>query len=186
MLEWITQSETNLSGYYLFRNTTSDLSTATRIEAFIPGTNTSLEHSYTFTDSEAQPGSTWYYWLQNLDLDGAFEFHGPVSVYVTGDNQGTNVIPNITSLQTIYPNPVSRYGTIAFGMAKAGDVTIEIYNQKGQLVRSLVSVHKNGGGNFRTIWDGTDSNNHTCSTGVYYVKMTAGTYHTTQKLVLMK
>jgi hypothetical protein len=35
--------------------------------------------SYTFDDTQVAPGQTWYYWLEDVDLNGATSLHGPVS-----------------------------------------------------------------------------------------------------------
>lgn len=35
--------------------------------------------SYTFADAQVAPGQTWYYWLEDVDLNGATSLRGPVS-----------------------------------------------------------------------------------------------------------
>ena len=184
-LHWVTQSETDVLGYYVYRNTSQNLSNASIVSPFIPATNTSSEAFYSYTDEEVSPG-LWYYWLQNLDMNGDNAFHGPLSITLTTDNGNpTPEIPLFTSLQSIYPNPFNPNATIAFGLAKAEKVSIEIYNIKGAKVRSFLSGTMNSG-TYRRIWDGTDDNGRTVSTGVYYVKMNAGTYTSFKKIVLMK
>jgi hypothetical protein len=186
MLQWTTQSETGVSGYYIYRNSSDELSSAMRIPAFIQATNSSTETSYSFTDNEVQPG-IWYYWLQNLDLDGQFEFYGPISITLTNDgNQITPpVIPTVTALKSIFPNPFNPMTFISYNLAKAERVTLEIYNIKGAKVRSLMSESKSAG-TWRSAWNGKDDNGQACTSGMYYVKMTAGKYSSTQKVVLMK
>jgi len=46
-----------------------------------PGSNQG--YSYSYDDREVQPGQTYWYWLQAVDLAGATALHGPVSVTVT-------------------------------------------------------------------------------------------------------
>lgn len=41
LLNWVSQSESNLLGYYLYRNDSFDLSTAIQVSGLIAGTNTS-------------------------------------------------------------------------------------------------------------------------------------------------
>jgi len=68
---------------------------------------------------------------------------------------------------------------------EAGPVAIEIYNLKGQLVKSLVSDDK-AAGEHSVIWKGTDNNNRPVSSGVYFYKMSAGKYSSTKKMIMMK
>jgi len=184
-LDWTTQSETNVSGYYLFRNTTNNLSTAERLNAFIAATNTSNETAYSFTDREAAAGYTWYYWLQHNELSGEYEFHGPISVSLTGNSNINPVIPVVTALKSIYPNPFNPDAIIPYDVAKAGKVTLEVYNIKGEKVRSLLSETKNAG-RWHLAWNGTNDAGQSCTTGVYYVKMTSGKYSCIRKVVLLK
>jgi hypothetical protein len=185
-LDWTAQSETNLCGYYVYRNIADDMNSAIRIQALIPAENSSTQTSYSFTDGEAETGKTWYYWLQSVDMSGESEFHGPVSIYLDEDNgTGTPYIPIITSLQKVYPNPFNPNTTIVFGMAAAGHVKLDIYNLKGEKVKSLKNEAVSAG-TYRILWDGRADNGSACSTGVYYLKMSSGTYSKTHKLILMK
>jgi len=185
-LDWTTQSETGVAGYYIYRNSSSELSSATQIPSLIQATNTSSEASYSFIDREVGNG-LWYYWLQNLDIDGQFDFHGPVSVILNNANGNITppVIPTVTSLKNIYPNPFTYTTSIFYDVAKAGTVSLEVYNLKGAKVRSLVSESKAVGA-WRAGWNGNDDNGRTCSSGVYYIKMTTGKTSDIRKIVLVK
>ncbi|MDP3113778.1 MAG: T9SS type A sorting domain-containing protein [Candidatus Cloacimonadaceae bacterium] len=185
-LDWITQSETEVLGFYIYRNTISNLESAEMVSPLIAATNTSQEQSYRFTDREVQLG-TWYYWLQNMDMNGEFNYHGPVSATLTGgiDVPVTPEIPLITSIQSIYPNPFNPVTTIAYGLDKAGDVKIEIYNIRGQRISTLISGTMNAG-NYRVRWNGMDEDNRLCTSGVYLVKMITGQHSATRKIILLK
>lgn len=182
-LDWITQSETGVSGYFIYRNTSENLEAATVVSPIIPAGNTSSAQSYRFTDSEVTSG-TWYYWLQNVDLDGQSAFHGSINVTLT-DNNGTPDVPHLTSLTGAYPNPFTPVTTISFNLAKSEQVTLDIYNVKGAKVRTVVSGQLPGGSYSRT-WNGTDDNGVALSSGIYFARMTAGEYTSTAKLVMLK
>lgn len=185
-LDWVTQSESGVSGYYIYRNTESSLNGAVVISPLVTAGNTSLEQYYRFTDAEVTPGN-WYYWLQNVDMNGQVAFHGSISVTLT-DNSGDNGAPNIptlTSLTGIYPNPFNPVTSIAFVLAKAEPVRLGIYNVKGALVRTVVAGNLNAG-TYRREWNGKDDNGVALSSGLYFLRMTAGEYQHTAKLVLMK
>jgi flagellar hook assembly protein FlgD len=62
---------------------------------------------------------------------------------------------------------------------------LDIYNVKGAKVRSVISGNLNAG-TYRRTWNGTDDNGLALSSGLYFLRMTAGEYQHTAKLVLMK
>jgi archaellum component FlaF (FlaF/FlaG flagellin family) len=185
-LAWTSQSESNIMGYNLYRNESLDLSAAIKITDLIAGTNTSEAHTYTYLDQELEQTGTYYYWLQVSDLDGSSIYHGPINVvFSQGEEGGTPDIPFVTKLENAYPNPFNPNTNIRYQLEKPGDVKIDIYNARGQLVRSFSSYHA-AAGYYQINWDGRDSSGKAVSSGVYQYKMTSGKYHSTKKMVLKK
>lgn len=84
-----------------------------------------------------------------------------------------------------YPNPFNPETTIAFETETAGNVQIDIYNVKGQLVKNLVNDTYEAGEN-KVVWNGTDNSNNTVPSGVYFYKTKHGKYTTSKKMILMK
>ena len=62
---------------------------------------------------------------------------------------------------------------------------IEIYNTKGQLVRTLVNQIQPRGF-YSEIWNGTDERGNPVASGVYMYRMTAGNYRSHKKMMLIK
>lgn len=62
-LHWTTQSETGVSGFYIYRSDTSQLANAITVSPLIEATNTGNLHSYEYVDSELHNPGTYYYWL---------------------------------------------------------------------------------------------------------------------------
>ena len=185
-ITWTTQSESNISGYNIYRNTNIDLSSAIKVSDLIEGTNTSEAHTYSYLDQELEQSGTYYYWLQNVELDGYISYHGPVSVtFKVDDEGGTPDIPFVTKLENAYPNPFNPNTNIRYQLKEAGDVKIDIFNARGQLVRSLSRTH-DAAGYYQINWDGRDSSGKAVSSGVYQYRMTSGKYHSTKKMVLKK
>jgi len=90
-----------------------------------------------------------------------------------------------TTLNSAYPNPFNPATTISFSLKEAGWTSVEIYNQKGQLVRTLVNASLEPG-THQYVWTGDDNNGTAVSSGMYYYRMRSGKYSSTRKMVLMK
>ncbi|MDD4310566.1 MAG: T9SS type A sorting domain-containing protein [Candidatus Cloacimonetes bacterium] len=184
-LDWITQSESGISGYYVYRNSVDRIMDAQIVSPLILPTNTTTEHAYTFTDNEVQSG-TWYYWLQHLELGGYEAFHGPVYVLLNNNiDNGIPGIPQLTGLQSIYPNPFNPSTTIAFGLAKSDRVSIAVFNSRGQKVRDFDSIDLPSG-NYTSVWNGTDNNGRILSSGVYTIRLKTGADSHVRKVVMLK
>lgn len=184
-LTWVSQSETNVSGYRIYRNTSHDLQGAVMLNTFVQATNTSQMQVYVFVDEEIFEPGTFYYWLESLDFDGSFEFFGPVSIFYYPGEMHIPTIPLVTELLPIYPNPFNPLAQIPCTLAESGEVSIEIYNSRGQLLRSL-ELGPKAPGRHETEWDGLDSFGQPCATGVYHFRMKVGTSSHYRKAVLLK
>ena len=90
-----------------------------------------------------------------------------------------------TELKGNYPNPFNPETLISFDIKVKTPVRIEIYNTKGQLVRTLVNewIDK---GHHQVIWNGKDKNGHSCASGVYQYRMQAGEYVANRRMMLLK
>ncbi len=109
-------------------------------------------------------------------------------VLITGNSGSSEdpIVPVIaTELKSNYPNPFNPETNIAFSMKEAGAVTLEVYNVKGQLVRTLINDVK-AAGNHTVVWNGKDNNGRSVSSGIYYYKMNTGKYSSTKKMIMMK
>ncbi len=101
----------------------------------------------------------------------------------TGNNNNVNVVT--TELLGNYPNPFNPETTLSYNLREAGLVTLDIFNIKGQKVKSLVNANQTQG-NHTVVWNGKDDNNRSVASGVYFYKMRNGKYSSTKKMILMK
>lgn len=86
---------------------------------------------------------------------------------------------------SIYPNPFNPSTTIKFCLTDPADIKLEIYNQKGQLVKCLTQGKADSG--FSSInWNGTDSHNRKVASGLYYSRLSFNGKSITKKMILMK
>ncbi len=183
---WVTQTETNLTGFYILRADSEDVADAELISALIEPNNNSQQQTYVYSDNSLVEPGTYYYWLQVAEMDGNSALHGPTSInYTNQDNPGIPGVPLVTELKSVFPNPFNPTTTISYGIATATDVNFTIYNARGQVVRT-VSKGVQAPNNYRLTWNGTDNNGKECSTGIYYIKMQAGKDSFVRKAVLMK
>jgi len=78
LIQWLTSDESNTLGFYLWRSSSSEQPNK-RITALLPAHNQGLGQHYNYLDRLVDD-STWYYWLEAVDVTGTSEFFGPVSV----------------------------------------------------------------------------------------------------------
>jgi len=97
-------------------------------------------------------------------------------------------LPDIISfsgIRSIYPNPFNPLTTIDYEISMPADVIIEVYNNRGQLVRNFILGYKEQG-SYKLTWEGEDNNGCLCSSGIYYIRMQAGKEIYIKKAVLLK
>lgn len=101
----------------------------------------------------------------------------------TGIHNPTANIPDVYSLEQNYPNPFNPSTIIRYGIpANQEDVTTKlvIFNSLGQEVTTLVNS-KLSPGVYEAVWDARNS-----ASGIYYYKLTSGSFVDTKKMVLVK
>ncbi|MDD3563963.1 MAG: FlgD immunoglobulin-like domain containing protein [Candidatus Cloacimonetes bacterium] len=182
-LQWVTQSETNVSGFRIYRNTEDLLDSAQMLNYFIPATNTSQMKVYIATDKEIYAEGIYYYWLENVDLSGESGFHGPIHINVAFANPPTPEVPLTQGISSTYPNPFNPIVNISCGMEKAGQATVQIYNTRGQLVKTLFTGNKDKG-KFLLQWNGTDQLGRKQPSGIYLIRMDSNGKQSLRKVVL--
>jgi hypothetical protein len=185
LITWVTQSETNLSGYRVYRSGSNQFADAIQLANFIPATNTSQQQTYVYTDSELSGDGTYYYWLEHLDMDGGSYYHGPVSVEFNGGDGQNPGVPVVKGIAGIYPNPFNPDAQIRFGLTEKAYYSLKIYNARGQLVRNLSAGNLERG--YHTmLWNGRDDSGRACSSGFYFAVLNSGKDSFTRKMTMVK
>ncbi|MCK4654640.1 MAG: SBBP repeat-containing protein [Candidatus Cloacimonetes bacterium] len=81
------------------------------------------------------------------------------------------IIPTEMGLSN-YPNPFKPSTTIYFSVTQMSPfMNLEIYNIKGQKIKTFLSFPNWGLGTRSVVWDGTDENNQPVSSGIYLYKL---------------
>ncbi|MCL1827853.1 MAG: T9SS type A sorting domain-containing protein, partial [Candidatus Cloacimonetes bacterium] len=163
-----------------------------------------------FTDMSSGGASSWSWFFYGTGVANSFE-QNPVHTYYepgvytvrlvvngesalvkenyiivtneTGDEDDT--IHSLTYLGNAYPNPFNPETTIVYSLQAAGEVSLEIYNIKGQQIKTLVNEYKTAGSH-DVIWNGLDSYGNPISSGIYFYQMKTADYTSVKKLILLK
>ena len=119
LLSWETVSEANNAGFNLYRSASPAAPDA--LLAFVPSQapGSTQGASYSFDDTEVTPGQTWYYWLEDVDLNGATSLHGPVSATLQAP---TAVTLDALEAEAAAPGSVTTWGALAAALIAAAGV----------------------------------------------------------------
>ena len=109
----------------------------------------------------------------------------PVSLNVTANATLQNELPAVTLLNNCYPNPFNPETNISYKLAQASPVILEIYNIRGQLVKTLVTETQDAGQHWAT-WNGVDKSSNSVASGIYFYRLQANGCNQTQKMILLK
>jgi len=185
-LQWISETETNLLGYHIYRNTQELLSESVAITpVIIPAANTSATTVYFFEDLEVQFGFTYYYWLEYLQIDLTHGFFGPVSAKLTED---TIEPPEFYLAKLIinYPNPFNPSTMIKYRVEEnTPSLNLKIYNIRGQEIHSLVDAPQLKG-DHTVLWNGRDKDGQECATGIYFCRLATPSSTRVHKMMLLR
>ncbi len=182
-INWETASESNLLGYNIYRNENEDSQTAQRLNPeIITAHNTANGANYSYLDQEVDNQTTYYYWLESLELSNENTLYGPVTVKIESQ-ENNNVLPTATNLSSAYPNPFNPQTTIKFSVKESDTAQLIIYNLKGQIIKTYPKFLP---GQHVIVWNAKDNNNKDVTSGVYLYKLISHSYSKTNKMILMK
>ena len=182
-LTWQTQTETGMWGYRVYRaETNSQTGSTCMTPTLIDATNTSTLQTYDWIDEEVENHTTYWYWVEAVEITGIGQFHGPVSVRV--DIEVPPVLPTVTSMGNAYPNPFKQASSTSIDVRiKAGENgTVTIYNILGQAVKTF-RVNE---GDHKLTWNGKDARGNNCGSGIYFYKLSTPSTNVTKKMVIVK
>jgi hypothetical protein len=86
IVEWTTETEVDLAGFNIYRSESLDGPYAKLNATLIPASPDPIAGgSYSYTDAGAEAGVTYYYKLEDVELDGKATIHGPITVVAEGN-----------------------------------------------------------------------------------------------------
>jgi hypothetical protein len=99
---------------------------------------------------------------------------------LTGIQPVSNEISEHFSISQNYPNPFNPVTNIEFTVPKSSFVKLVIYNSLGIEVETLVNYELNHG-TYKADWDASEY-----PSGVYFYKISAGSFSETKRMILVK
>jgi hypothetical protein len=97
----------------------------------------------------------------------------------------TIALPMEFIVEPNYPNPFNPVTNIRYGLPEASQVSIQIFNVQGQLVRTLFSAEQPAG--YHTIqWNGRNDFGSQLGSGVYFYRVQSGKDKMIKKMLLVK
>jgi hypothetical protein len=128
-------------------------------------------------------GYTYYYKITAVDFSGN-ESDPAAPEEVTGITGTT--IPRTPALYEAVPNPFNPSTVIRYDVpSPGGHVAISVYDVSGRLVRTLVKRDETPGAK-RVEWNGRNDRGEDVSSGVYFSRMTLGSFEQTRKMVIAR
>jgi hypothetical protein len=98
-----------------------------------------------------------------------------------------NAVPQATMLYTPYPNPSRQFTDIRYQITDSREkCEMKIYDITGRLIADLSEQISVIGHQSSVKWNGTDQANRRVASGVYFVRLVAGDYSATKKVLLIR
>jgi len=130
-------------------------------------------------DITSSNGKLWPVWMDNST--GIYQIWTvPIEISsVSVDQQSENFIKNF-QLEQNYPNPFNPVTIIKYRIAKYGYVIMKVFDVLGNEVATLVNKEKPAG-EYEVVFSGNG-----LPSGIYFYKITAGSFSETRKMLLLK
>jgi hypothetical protein len=156
-------------------------------------------------------GAKIYYTIDGSDPDeNSFEYTGPINVgrtmtikarayidnwiasevatahyIITSTSTDEPLVTQPTKLYGAYPNPFNPDTTIRFSLQSDSEVSLNIYNIRGQKVHTLVSDYLEQG-EHEVVWNGRNDSDRQVASGIYLYKLKTPDHTAAKKMMLLK
>ncbi len=160
-LHWNPNPEADLAGYRLYRG----------IGAFTPSAAT-LVAALSDTGYADAASATYTYKLTAVDVHGnesRVATLTPAGITGVGDGPAIREL----ALAPASPNPAAHGTTLRFSLPAAANVSLDVYDAAGRLVRTLASGTQEAGEHAAT-WDVRDAGGRIVGAGLYFARLDAG------------
>ena len=142
--------------------------------------------------------------ITNSQILGCFDFSqmikpGMYDVVVTNPDQTQNILPNafilkgylmsgnqLIPVNSLYKPGEGGFLSIKWSLEKIENVSIKIYNTRGEIIKVITDNQNCLPQAYHYDWDGTADGRKKISSGIYFIKMVAGSFVITRKIVIVR
>ncbi len=173
-LRWSSEGEIDNAGFDIERKVFADNGFTDWLKiGFIAGNgNYSGQTYYIFEDKGLSSGK-YNYRLKQIDFNGNYKYYELSATVSVG-------VPNKFELEQNYPNPFNPLTTIEYQIPNNSNVIIKLFDLSGREVKTLVNEAKQAG-YYSVVLESSD-----LSSGVYFYRMSAGSFVSSRKLMILK
>lgn len=172
-LNWDSPASSSVLEYNIYRSNQSP------VKATSANLITSCQTTF-FTDQIIMTGSRYYYVVTAMYAEGESMPSNEIEVNLTAVKRINEAVPEETGLFCNYPNPFNNSTVIEFTLKDGSFVGLAVFDQLGKLVETLVCGELQPGKYQASFYP---KNN---SSGIYYFRLTAGSYTKTRKMMVVK
>jgi hypothetical protein len=157
-LSWQVPTAPDLAGFNLYRGISSSFQTSPA----------NLVVSLGATATSYVASGAYYYKLTAVDIHG--NESTPVTVLPQNVTGVQETVAGVFSLARPDPNPMTGSASIRFSLARAGRVSLVVFDASGRRVRTLTEDVETAGIH-AIAWDGRDTAGREASAGIYFVRL---------------
>lgn len=172
-LYWETSTEQNNAGFYVLKSR-NQAGPFTKGSELIPP---NPDRKYVLQDSEVEAGQTYYYRLEDVQIDGRTTQHDIIQVMVP--------VPESFELLQNFPNPFNPTTNIRFQLPRAAYVRLNVYDLLGRLVKTIVDGDYKPGYH-QVLWDGLNDNGIKVTSGIYYYVLETADQRFVKKMCMLR
>jgi len=163
--------------------------------ALPPVGSTDIDLNMVGSDPDSARLKKIYYNYAYVEEDASKGAHNPKYIIgllqvslgnLTGvDFSGHEPVPSEYVLTQNYPNPFNPTTMMKVGVAKGGEVKVEVFNVLGARVATLMSGTY-APGVYEVSWDGRDASGRELAGGIYIYRMQTAEFSAVKKMMLLK
>jgi len=152
---------------------------------------TGLIQNIEFTDTDVVNGTTYSYHVKAIYTiqTGVSAASNTATATPSDETSVDDVLvpcsPDKTSLANVFPNPmrVNTVSNFEIEVKEGETASFTIFNIRGQLVHKVNDIVP---GNHRISWNGRDKNDREVASGVYFYRLSSPSFHTVQRMVIVR
>ena len=182
VFEWEVANDPDPMDYATY---TLEIAADSNFSQIVYTTNTNTAVGFEMTDN--LPDNSQYYWrVRATDSDSLTTLSGTYKFTVgyTSINDMA-ALPDEYIMQQNYPNPFNPTTTLRYGIPEDANVTLMIYDIRGNLVKTIESGYQTAGW-YSVRWNGLTDAGQLVPTGLYLARFKAGNFSRVVKMLYLK